>query len=574
MFDFSFVKNNPNDCHWEKHRMNIPTLRRVRFRQSVLTSDERIMQFCLMEKQLIREQRCLSRKYKERRVHSKIKYTKKLTVQKRKHTSSHFERQEHMILQEHMSLEKKLEILSDAAKYDVACTSSGVTRRGEKGCLGNTAAGGICHSFAADGRCISLLKVLFSNECVYDCKYCLNRASNDVPRATFTPEELCTLTVEFYRRNYIEGLFLSSGIINTPSHTMGLLYQTLLLLRRQYRFNGYIHVKTIPGADPELIQKIGYLADRMSANLEISTQEGLKKLAPHKTHARILAPIRQIQNSILQDRLEGRAEGFLPPPRTQTGLTVASRNQSSLSPQIPAHSAADPHLQYLARTAQTVSRSHPRFVPAGQSTQMIVGAVPESDFQLVRTAEALYQNYDLKRVFYSAYVPVNEDASLPSLDTRPPLLREHRLYQADWLLRFYGFHAGELLTEERPNFNLFIDPKCDWAVRHLELFPVEITSADYATLLRVPGIGVKSARRILYARKHSLLDFQALKKMGVVLKRAHYFITVNGHMLYPVKLEETYITHNLIRSEQDKNWQIAREMTYQQMSLFDDFQLV
>lgn len=513
-----------------------------------------------------------------------------------------------MIIRQDMPLEEKLKILSAAARYDVSCTSSGVDRKGEKGTLGNAAACGICHSFAADGRCISLLKVLLSNECVFDCKYCMNRASNDIPRASFTPEELCGLTIEFYRRNYIEGLFLSSGVLGTPDHTMELFYQTLYMLRYRYRFNGYVHVKTIPGADGGLIRRLGYLADRMSVNLEISSQEGLKKLAPHKTHASILTPIRQIQNGILQDRLEGRRADAVPgtvdikelpqqdiPVKdtpvqnmpvqntpiqdtpVQDTLIKSAPAQNTLSKNAPNRNALDqydPYWQYLARSAQTVRRDHPHFVPSGQSTQMIIGAVPESDYQLVHTAQALYQDYGLKRVFYSAYVPINEDPCLPSPDTKPPLLREHRLYQADWLLRFYGFQADELLSADQPNFNLFIDPKCDWAIRHLGLFPVEISTAGYAALLRVPGIGVKSAKRILYARKHGIPDFTALKKMGVVLKRAHYFITLNGRMMYPVKIDETFITHNLIQSEQKKNWQVAQDMTYHQLSLFDDFHLV
>lgn len=506
-----------------------------------------------------------------------------------------------MIVRKDLSLEEKLKILSAAARYDVSCTSSGVDRKGEKGALGNAAACGICHSFAADGRCISLLKVLLSNECAFDCKYCMNRASNDIPRASFTPEELCSLTVQFYRRNYIEGLFLSSGVLGTPDHTMELFCQTLYMLRYRYQFNGYVHVKTIPGADGGLIRRLGYLADRMSVNLEISSQEGLKKLAPHKTHASILTPIRQIQNGILHDRLEGRRADAIWGPVSADGQPFLSRTESGGSPasdiavsggaipdnNIPGDHALsksapdrnaldqyDPYWQYLVQSAQTVRRDHPHFVPSGQSTQMIIGAVPESDYQIVHTAQALYRDYSLKRVFYSAYVPINEDSCLPSPDTKPPLLREHRLYQADWLLRFYGFQAGELLSADRPNFNLFIDPKCDWAVRHLELFPIEISTAGYADLLRVPGIGVKSAKRILYARKHSILDFNALKKMGVVLKRAHYFITLNGQMMYPIKIDETFITHNLIQNEQKKNWQVAQDMTYQQLSLFDDFHLV
>ena len=361
-----------------------------------------------------------------------------------------FEKGRKMVIQENLGILDKLKILSDAAKYDVACTSSGTKRKGSGTGIGNCVEAGICHSFSADGRCISLLKILLTNECVYDCKYCINRCSNDVPRATFTPEEVCQLTIEFYRRNYIEGLFLSSGVLQNPNYTMELLYQTLCLLRTKYRFEGYIHVKAIPGASPVLIEKTGYLADRMSVNLELPTAEGLKKLAPHKSRRTILAPMRQIQ-------------------------TMRQENQYDL----------------------TVYRRSSRFVPAGQSTQMIIGATGESDLQLLSTTQKLYQQYDLKRVFYSAYVPLNEDSNLPALGTAPPLLREHRLYQADWLLRFYGFKADELLSVDRPNFNTMLDPKCDWALRHLDIYPVEINRASYDVLLRVPGIGTKSAFRIV-----------------------------------------------------------------------------
>jgi len=427
------------------------------------------------------------------------------------------------LMTDKMSLMEKLEILSDAAKYDVACTSSGVERKGNGKDMGNCSACGICHSFSADGRCISLLKILFSNECVYDCKYCLNRSSNDVPRATFTPEEVCELTMQFYRRNYIEGLFLSSGIIQNPSYTMELLYKTLFLLRNRYRFNGYVHVKAIPGADPRLIQMTGYLADRMSVNLELPTAEGLRNLAPNKHRKTILAPMRQIQNGIQENKNE-----------------------------------------------MVLYRNAPGFVSGGQSTQMIIGATPESDYQIIQVAEGLYKNFDLKRVFYSAFVRVNEDKELPALPGGPPLLREHRLYQADWLLRFYGFEATELLSEDRPFFNVMLDPKEDWAVRHLECFPVEVNRAPYEMLLRVPGIGVKSARRILQARRSARLDFDALKKIGVVLKRALYFVTCNGKMMYRTKLEEDYIVRNLT-SDLKVRRQIAGDgMTFRQMSLFDD----
>lgn len=425
-----------------------------------------------------------------------------------------------MKIQETMSIYEKLDILSDAAKYDVACTSSGVTRKGDGKNMGNTLAKGICHSFSADGRCISLLKILFTNECVFDCKYCINRRSNDVPRTSFTPEEVCTLTMEFYRRNYIEGLFLSSGILRNPTYTMELLYQTLYKLRNEYHFQGYIHVKAIPGAPQELIDRTGLLADRMSINLELPTAESLKKLAPHKSRRTILTPMRQIQNRMEENKQE-----------------------------------------------LMLYKQAPRFVPAGQSTQMIIGATPENDFEIVSVAESLYQKFQLKRVFYSAFVQVNEDSDLPALPGGPPLLREHRLYQADWLMRFYGFQASELLSEKRPNFNVFLDPKRDWALSHLEQFPVEVTRADYMTLLRVPGIGVKSAQRIVKARRYGGLSFGDLKKMGVVLKRALYFITCAGKMMYPVKIEEDYIMRNLLSVKERLPFDLEH---YHQLNLFDD----
>ena len=425
-----------------------------------------------------------------------------------------------------MGLAQKLEILSDAAKYDVACTSSGVERKGKGTGIGNCEKAGICHSFSSDGRCISLLKILFTNECIFDCRYCPNRKSNDIRRACFTPEEVCSLTMEFYRRNYIEGLFLSSGILQNPSYTMELIYHTLKLLREKYHFNGYIHVKAIPGADPLLIRNTGYLADRMSVNLELPTAEGLRKLAPNKHRKNILLPMRQIQEGI-------------------------SNNKEEL-------------VRY---------RHAPSFVAGGQSTQMIVGATNESDYQILCVAESLYRKFELKRVFYSAFVNVNEDSDLPALQSGPPLLREHRLYQADWLLRFYGFKAQELLDEKRPFFNLLLDPKEDWAVRHLEVFPVEINRAPMELLLRVPGIGVRSAQRIVAARRSCRLAFEDLKKIGVVLKRAVYFITCCGRMMYPLKIEEDFIVRNLtdrrkISGAPGKS--ILQDMTYRQLSLFDD----
>ena len=427
------------------------------------------------------------------------------------------------LMQTEMTLGEKLEILSDAAKYDVSCTSGGTERKGDGEGMGNCRKAGICHSFSADGRCISLLKILFTNECIYDCKYCVNRSGNDVVRTSFTPEEVCTLTMEFYRRNYIEGLFLSSGVLKSPNYTMELLYTVLYKLRHEHNFQGYIHVKAIPGADSRLIQMTGYLADRMSVNIELPTAESLRLLAPHKTRKNILAPMRFVQQ-------------------------MSAENQ------------------YEIQTYRHV----PKFVPAGQSTQMIIGATPESDYQILHVAESLYKKFDLKRVFYSAFIPVNEDKNLPSVkEQRPPLLREHRLYQADWLLRYYHFEAGELLDEENPNFNAYLDPKCFWALRHLEEFPIEINYAAYDMLLRVPGIGYKSASRIVKARRMGMLDFEDLKKMGVVLKRALYFITCKGKMMYPIRMDEEYITRNL-RNTKEKLPEGADGMSFRQLSLFDD----
>lgn len=455
-------------------------------------------------------------------------------------------------------LSYKLKILSDSAKYDVACTSSGVVRKGNGKDMGNTAACGICHAFAADGRCISLLKILMSNECVFDCKYCINRASNDVPRATFSPEEICKLTMEFYRRNYIEGLFLSSGVINNPNYTMELMYEVLRKLRCECRFNGYIHVKTIPGAAKELVEAVGYLADRMSVNLEMPTSEGLKTVAPHKTRNTILKPMKQIQAGIFNNRI---SHGI-----TEKKSAIQIRNYGDDLYK----SAADSKLLLQENNNDySIGTRGKYFVPAGQSTQMIVGATKESDYHIINVAEALYKNYDLKRVFYSAYIPINEDSALPALDVKPPLLREHRLYQADFLLRFYGFEAKELLTEDRPFFNENIDPKCDWAVRHLEQFPVEVNEANLSQLLRVPGIGVKSARRIVSARRFGKVDFNDLKKMGVVLKRALYFITCKGKMMYDTKLEERYIVNHLTYNEPPGKIISGDNFQYQQLSFFD-----
>ena len=421
---------------------------------------------------------------------------------------------------------EKLKILADAAKFDVACTSSGVTKKNPGSGIGNSMAAGICHTFSSDGRCISLLKILYTNECIYNCKYCINRASNDVVRACFTPEEICELVIGFYRRNYIEGLFLSSGILKSPDYTMELLCRTLKMLREEYHFHGYIHLKAIPGADERLIELAGFYADRMSVNLELPTAEGLKALAPNKSRKAILTPMRQIQLRREEDKYE------------------------------------------LAHYRH--AESEKRFCAAGQSSQMIVGATGETDLQIMSVTETLYQKFDLKRVFYSAFVNVNHEKQLPATLDGPPLLREHRLYQADWLLRFYEFEVGELLDEKRPNFNIYFDPKCDWALRHLACFPVEINSADYHTLLRVPGIGHKSAGRIVKARRFGSLDFEDLKRIGVVLKRAVYFITCKGKQMYPLKVEEDFITRQLLGVKEALPPHLTENVTYKQLSLFDD----
>jgi len=506
-----------------------------------------------------------------------------------------------VVLEEGLSIEQKLEILSDAAKYDVACTSSGMQRGGKQGELGNSVAAGICHSFSADGRCISLLKVLFTNECIFDCKYCVNRSSNDVPRASFTPKELCELTIGFYKRNYIEGLFLSSGILHTPDYTMELICQTLRMLREEYHFRGYIHCKAIPGANPLLIEYAGWYADRMSVNLELPTNEGLRTLAPNKTRKNILGPMRQIQTGIEESRqvlgfrggnhsafyftkkkaeymgIEGRfyqperlgnsgtEERILTPVKGKTDTSGVCTGGLDGETTAVEQTGGGRSLALLESVGRPTGRG---FAAAGQSTQMIIGATPETDYQLVSVAEALYQKFDLKRVFYSAFVKVNEDPLLPDLPGGPPLLREHRLYQADWLLRYYGFAAGELLTEKRPNFNAVLDPKCDWAVHHMELFPVEVLKADYFLLLRVPGIGPKSAKRIVEARRGGTISFEDLKKVGVVLKRAQYFITCAGKTLGHLHLDEAYVTQNLMLNEKlPKNLQDA--LYGRQMSLFE-----
>jgi len=398
-----------------------------------------------------------------------------------------------------MEVMDKLTILTDSAKYDVACTSSGSDRSGGIGKgLGNAVAAGICHSFSADGRCISLLKVLLSNHCIYDCRYCVNRASNDVKRAAFKPEELAELTIQFYRRNYIEGLFISSGVMKSPDYTMEQMIRVLELLRGKYRFNGYIHAKAIPGASEGLVRKLGLLADRLSVNIELPSEESLKRLAPNKTKAAILAPMQSIAGGITQSANE------------------------------------------LA-----IYKHAPKFAPAGHATQMIIGASPETDYKIITLAQGLYRKYSLKRVFFSAYIPTVEDSNLPSLDTRPPLLREHRLYQADWLMRFYRFDANEILNEENQNFNPYLDPKCNWALHNIHLFPIDVNRAPLEMLLRVPGIGPKSAERIVMARRSVNLSLAGLKRLGVVLKRAQYFILASD-LTRGMRIERPNVVRALI----------------------------
>lgn len=402
-----------------------------------------------------------------------------------------------------MNLSDKLIILSDAAKYDASCSSSG-SKRNNKG-YGNTCISGICHSFSADGRCISLLKILLTNSCVYDCKYCINRKSNNIKRAIFTSEEIASLTINFYKRNYIEGLFLSSAVIKDPNYTMELIIDAISLLRNKYHFNGYIHAKTIPGCSETLIKKLGVLVDRMSINKELPTDNSLKLLAPIKEKNKIYSAMNYI-----------------------------NKNRSS------------------------------HFTPAGQSTQMVIGASNESDLDIMNTSEFMYNNFKLKRVFYSAYIPVNKDKDLPSLIV-PPLKRENRLYQADWLLRYYNFKVKDILDINNPNFNLMLDPKAEWALRHIDEFPKEINKCSYYELLKIPGIGVTTAKRIISSKKHFKLTFNDLKNMNVVLKRAKYFITCDGKYFIDTKLfRREFIESNLVLEDNHNNKNIL------QISMFDE----
>lgn len=400
---------------------------------------------------------------------------------------------------------QKLKILAEAAKYDVSCASSGSSRRNTEGCIGNASGWGICHSFTPDGRCVSLFKILLTNHCIYDCAYCSNRRSNDVRRTAFTPEELAELTIEFYRRNYIEGLFLSSGVVRNPDYTMEQMLHTVKLLREVYRFNGYIHMKSIPGCSQELVAKAGTYADRMSVNLEIPSEENLKLLAPEKDYASVFAPMRFIQQGMLES-MEDRRK----------------------------------------------FRAAPRFVPAGQSTQVIIGATPDSDKQILSLASALYKRPSFKRVYYSGYIPVNTDSRLPVV-VKPPLVRENRLYQADWLMRFYQFHIDEIVDDVHPDLELDVDPKMSWALRHPEFFPVDLNTAPYESILRVPGVGVKSAKLILSSRRFGRLDFFQLKKIGVVMKRAQYFIVCRDLPMRTIhEVTPEYIRRQVAQSPEKK----------------------
>lgn len=422
-----------------------------------------------------------------------------------------------------MDLTKKIGILADAAKYDVSCSSSGVSDTSRSGTIGSTEAAGICHSFTADGRCVSLLKVLFSNACIFDCHYCVNRRSNQRPRATFKPAELANLVLDFYLRNYIEGLFLSSAIVKSPDYTCELMIKTLEILRFEKGFRGYIHVKAIPGADSLLIERLGYLADRMSVNVELPSKDSLQLLAPDKNPYELYKPMKQI---------------------------ALKKEEQNLLPALYRHKTP--------------------FVPAGQSTQMIIGASPETDRAIVKISGNLYQKYQLKRVYYSAYIAMNDDSLLPAVTQKPPLLREHRLYQADWLMRFYNFTPDEILKKEQPNFNLYLDPKANWAIQNLDRFPVDVQTADLNTLLRIPGVGPKSARNILRARKYYRLHLSDLKKLGVVVKRAQYFVSCNHEKFPGLVQDPQWIIEALISKRQFKQLQALNTQSFgEQMSLFD-----
>lgn len=464
------------------------------------------------------------------------------------------------------TLMEKLQILADSAKYDVSCSSSGSHRK-NTGTIGNAHTAGICHSWSADGRCISLLKVLFSNKCVYNCEYCVNRRSNDFPRASFEPDELARLTIEFYRRNYIEGLFLSSAVEVSPDHTAERILESLRLLRYKYGFSGYIHAKIIPGVSQELLHEIGLVADRLSVNIEMPTARSLQAFAPQKKPKEIFTPMRQITNSLIErNSLKGPGNMFRgiavnAPEHYLKGFSREIEEKDKAG-----SSWADSDTQdsiTAVSSARPLSRNRRRqgedFAPAGQTTQMIIGAGGETDQSILNTSESLYRTFKMKRVYYSAYVPVVDSPMLPTRKTAPPLAREHRIYQADWLLRFYGFSVKELFTEKSQNLDPDLDPKVTWALRNLDQFPVEVNRASYDTLMRIPGIGAVSARRIVRQRRLSAVKFDDLKKMGVVLKRAKYFLTCSGRYYGEKRFEPEVIRNAILQMENGL-----------QMSLFDD----
>ena len=464
---------------------------------------------------------------------------------------------------------EKLKILADSAKYDVSCSSSGAGRRND-GRIGSAHAAGICHTWGADGRCISLLKVLFTNKCVYDCEYCINRRTNDLPRASFEPDELARLTIEFYRRNYIEGLFLSSAVEVSPDHTAERILESLEILRYRYGFAGYIHAKIIPGVSSDILHGIGLVADRLSVNIEMPTSRSLEMFAPQKKAKQIFAPMRQITNSLIErNALVGpgtmfkgqqlnTAENYLGDPAGSSAGKVSSGSVAKAAVDRPGKNgsrgsgfdmtaqAADG--RYAVPSARH-GRSDHTFAPAGQTTQMIIGAGGETDQSILTTSENLYRAFKMKRVYYSAYIPVVDYPILPDRQTAPPLAREHRIYQADWLLRFYGFTVSELFNEENANLDPDLDPKVTWALRNLEKFPVEINRASYEMLMRIPGIGSVSARRIIRQRKLAPVKFDDLKKMGVVLKRAKYFLTCSGRYYGERRFEQETIRNSILQME-------------------------
>lgn len=445
----------------------------------------------------------------------------------------------------------KLTILADAAKYDVACTSSGVDRAPRSGRLGCTSAAGCCHSFTADGRCVTLLKVLMSNACSYDCAYCTNRRGESRARATFAPRELAELTIDFYKRNYIEGLFLSSGVLGTPDETTERMIECLRVLREELRFNGYVHSKVIPGTSPELIDALGRLSDRLSVNLELPSAASLARLCPEKSARDVTAPMAHIHDGRAQEEL-ALSEGRRPALGGRDRGVTFRTNANTLT----------------LRRGSAIASSRRSFAPAGQSTQVIVGATPEDDNHILQLSSALYRKFDLKRVFFSAYVPVVSDDALPSPEAPVPLRREHRLYQADWLMRYYDFTADELATPDRPWLDLDVDPKLAWALNNLDRFPIEANDAPLETLLRVPGVGPVGARRIITARKTHPLTFDDLKVMNVTLKRARHFLTCSGKRERGCPLDPELIRQRVIGDARSTSYNRARRMAEGQLSLF------